>query len=130
MVVLDRLTPPQRVAYVLHELSGMPFREAAETLGTTEANAKKHASRARARIRGTAPAPASAPAPATPPATAPAGTAVADAFLAAAAGGDRPHPHPPPTRNRARPATGNAATAVPRGGGRAGRVGVRCQAGP
>ncbi|MFF0724775.1 sigma-70 family RNA polymerase sigma factor [Streptomyces sp. NPDC004134] len=90
LVVLDRLTPPQRVAYVLHDLFGLPFREVAETLGTTVVNAKKHASRARVRIRGTGPVPASASASASAStsATAPADTAVADAFLAAAAGGD------------------------------------------
>ncbi|MDT0268664.1 sigma-70 family RNA polymerase sigma factor [Streptomyces sp. DSM 44915] len=79
LVVLGQLTPPQRVAYVLHDLFDVPFREVAETLGTSQASAKKHASRARARVQDADPAPA---------ATARADGSVVDAFLAAAAGGD------------------------------------------
>ena len=44
MVVLDVLTPSQRVAYVLHDLFDIPFGEVAQTLGTSPGNAKKHAS--------------------------------------------------------------------------------------
>ncbi|MFW6694533.1 sigma-70 family RNA polymerase sigma factor [Streptomyces sp. MAR4 CNX-425] len=91
LVVLDRLTPPQRVAYVLHDLFDMPFREVAETLGTSEAAAKQHASRARRRIGG-GPAPSSAPGDGEGDGDGRGGTeseaAVVDAFLAAAAGGD------------------------------------------
>lgn len=76
MVVLDRLTPAQRVAYVLHDLFDVPFREVAATLGTSSDNAKKHASRARKRLEQ------------TEPATTPGDSAVVEAFLAAAAGGD------------------------------------------
>ncbi|MGW6057650.1 sigma-70 family RNA polymerase sigma factor [Streptomyces sp. NPDC055189] len=79
MVVIGRLTPSQRVAYVLHDLFGVPFQEVAQTLGTSTVNAKKHASRARGRIEHTAPGPG--------PATTVEG-AVVDAFIAAAAGGD------------------------------------------
>lgn len=78
MVVLEVLTPSQRVAYVLHELFDVPFREVAETLGTSPDNAKKHASRARRRIEQTESAPV----------TTTIDSAVVDAFLAAAAGGD------------------------------------------
>lgn len=51
MVLLDRLTAPQRVAFVLHDLFAVPFDHIAAILGTTPANAKKHASRARGRVR-------------------------------------------------------------------------------
>lgn len=53
-VLLDRLTPPQRVALVLHDVFGAPFDEVADVLGTTSGSAKKLASRARARVRGSA----------------------------------------------------------------------------
>lgn len=78
MVVLDVLTPSQRVAYVLHDLFDVPFAEVAQTLGTSPDSAKKHASRARRRIQGTEPAST----------TTSMASAVVDAFLAAAAGGD------------------------------------------
>ncbi len=78
MVLLDRLTAAQRVAYVLHDLFDVPFVEVAVTLNTSPDNAKKHASRARRRIKQTEP---------TPVAIA-AHSDVVDAFLAAAAGGD------------------------------------------
>ena len=78
MVVLELLTPSQRVAYVLHDLFDIPFDEVAKTLDTTPGNAKKHASRARIRIEQTEPAPA----------TTGIDSAVVDAFLTAAAGGD------------------------------------------
>ena len=78
MVVLEQLTPSQRVAYVMHDLFDIPFGEVAQTLGTSPGNAKKHASRARIRIERTAPAPM----------TTSIDSAVVDAFLAAAAGGD------------------------------------------
>lgn len=80
MVVLHRLTPPQRIAYVLHDLFDIPFREVAQTLGTSTDSAKKHASRARTSIARTTPAQHATAPPIDP--------AVADAFLAAAAGGD------------------------------------------
>lgn len=50
MVLLSRLTPPQRVAYVLHDLFSMPFDQIAHVLGGTVPSAKKHASRARQRL--------------------------------------------------------------------------------
>ncbi|MFD0688127.1 sigma-70 family RNA polymerase sigma factor [Actinomadura fibrosa] len=50
-VVLDELTPPQRVALVLHDVFGTPFEEVAHILDTTPGSAKKLASRARGRLR-------------------------------------------------------------------------------
>ncbi|MFA1540512.1 sigma-70 family RNA polymerase sigma factor [Actinomadura monticuli] len=52
-VVVEALTPPQRVALILHDVFGAPFDEIAHILGTTEGSAKKLASRARGRVRGT-----------------------------------------------------------------------------
>jgi RNA polymerase sigma-70 factor (ECF subfamily) len=51
-IVLNELTPPQRVALVLHDAFGVPFDDIAHILGTTLASTKKLASRARARVRG------------------------------------------------------------------------------
>jgi RNA polymerase sigma factor (sigma-70 family) len=78
MVVLDCLTAPQRVAYVLHDIFGVPFRDVALTLDVGVDSAKKHASRARRRIENAQP----------PVAANDAARSVADAFLAAAAGAD------------------------------------------
>lgn len=50
-VILQRLTPPQRVALILHDAFGTPFSEVAGILDTTPAGAKKLASRARGRVR-------------------------------------------------------------------------------
>ncbi|CRK55576.1 putative RNA polymerase sigma factor [Alloactinosynnema sp. L-07] len=47
LVVLDKLTPEQRVAFVLHDAFGVPFTEIAATLGCSEATARQHASRGR-----------------------------------------------------------------------------------
>ncbi|GGP71985.1 MULTISPECIES: sigma-70 family RNA polymerase sigma factor [Streptomyces] len=81
MVLLDRLTPPQRVAYVLHDLFATPFDRIAEVLGTTVPSSKQHASRARRRL---------APAGARPDAehTGRADQQLVDAFMAAARTGD------------------------------------------
>ena len=54
-VVLDALSPPERLAYVLHDMFAVPFDEIAAILTTTPAAARQLASRARRRIRGTAP---------------------------------------------------------------------------
>jgi RNA polymerase sigma-70 factor (ECF subfamily) len=54
VVLLNQLTPPQRIAYVLHDLFSVPFDHVADVLGGTVPAAKKHASRARQRI-GSAP---------------------------------------------------------------------------
>lgn len=58
MIVLDELTPPQRVALVLHDVFGATFDEVAHVLGTTAGSAKKLASRARGRLRQRADGPA------------------------------------------------------------------------
>jgi RNA polymerase sigma-70 factor, ECF subfamily len=47
MVVLERLNPDQRVAFVLHDGFAVPFAEVADVLGTNEAAARQLASRAR-----------------------------------------------------------------------------------
>jgi RNA polymerase sigma-70 factor (ECF subfamily) len=57
LVVLDTLTPEQRVAFVLHDVLELPFREVAAVLGCEEAAARQHASRARRRVHEADPAP-------------------------------------------------------------------------
>jgi RNA polymerase sigma-70 factor (ECF subfamily) len=47
LVVLERLTPEQRVAFVLHDVFAVPFEEIATVLGTNAAAARQLASRAR-----------------------------------------------------------------------------------
>jgi RNA polymerase sigma-70 factor, ECF subfamily len=47
LVVLERLTPEQRVAFVLHDVFAVPFEEIATVLGTSPAAARQLASRAR-----------------------------------------------------------------------------------
>jgi RNA polymerase sigma factor (sigma-70 family) len=56
-VVLDTLTPAERLAFVLHDLFGLPFDEIAPMLARTPATTRQLASRARRRVRGAAPAP-------------------------------------------------------------------------
>jgi RNA polymerase sigma factor (sigma-70 family) len=52
LVVLDTLTPAERLAFVLHDLFGMPFDEIGSIMGRSEAAAKQLGSRARRRVRG------------------------------------------------------------------------------
>jgi RNA polymerase sigma factor (sigma-70 family) len=52
LVVLDRLTPAERVAFVLHDMFAMPFEEIAPLTGRTPAAARQLASRARRRVQG------------------------------------------------------------------------------
>ncbi len=54
LVVLERLGPLERVAFVLHDLLGLPFEDVARILDRTSSAAKKLASRARHRVRGSA----------------------------------------------------------------------------
>ncbi len=54
VVLLNQLTPPQRIAYVLHDLFSVPFDDVADVLGGSVPAAKKHASRARQRLDGAA----------------------------------------------------------------------------
>ncbi|OMC38754.1 RNA polymerase subunit sigma [Mycobacterium sp. GA-1841] len=78
LVVLDRLSPAQRVAFVLHDAFAVPFDDIAALLDRTPAAAKKLASRARERIHG-------APTTARPTAQ---HLEIARAFLAASQHGD------------------------------------------
>ena len=60
MVVLERLTPPQRVAFVLHEAMDLPFADIAEILDCPVATARQHASRARRIVADADPPPRAA----------------------------------------------------------------------
>jgi len=79
LVVLEALTPAERIAFVLHDVFGVPFDEIAEIVGRTPATTRQLASRARRRVRAEAPSPDAD--------LAVQGRAV-DAFLAAARSGD------------------------------------------
>lgn len=57
LVVLDKLAPAERVAFVLHDMFDLPFEEIAPIVGRSPAAARQLASRARRRVQG-----ASAPA--------------------------------------------------------------------
>ncbi|ASU58538.1 sigma-70 family RNA polymerase sigma factor [Nocardiopsis dassonvillei] len=79
LVVLDTLTPAERLAFVLHDLFALPFDQIASILERTPAAVRQLASRARRRVRG-------ADADGTPdPARR---YRVVEAFMAAARGGD------------------------------------------
>jgi RNA polymerase sigma factor (sigma-70 family) len=80
LVVLDTLTPAERLAFVLHDLFALPFAEVAAVLGRSVEATRQLASRARRRVRG-APSPDRAAGLARQ-------RAVASAFLAASRGGD------------------------------------------
>ncbi|WP_067975690.1 sigma-70 family RNA polymerase sigma factor [Nocardiopsis trehalosi] len=79
LVVLESLTPPERLAFVLHDVFGLPFEEIGPIIDRTPAAARDLADRARHRVRGTAPEPGPDPA---------AQRRAVDAFLAAARAGD------------------------------------------
>jgi len=79
LVVLETLTPPERLAYVLHDMFSVPFDEIADILHRSPDAARQLASRGRRRIRDV---------DTTPDADPPAQRAVVDAFLAAARRGD------------------------------------------
>lgn len=51
LVVLESLSPAERVAFVLHDVFGMPFREIAEAVGRTPEATRQLASQARRRVR-------------------------------------------------------------------------------
>ena len=80
LVVLDALTPAERVAFVLHDTFAMPFTDVAVILGRSAESTRQLASRARRRVRGR-PSPAGAADLARQ-------REVAAAFLAASRGGD------------------------------------------
>ena len=75
-VVLDRLTPRERVAFVLHDSFGFEFDVVAQVLDTSSTAARKLASRARAKVSQPVPEDAAAEG------------RVVDAFMDAARGGD------------------------------------------
>jgi len=80
LVVLDRLSPAERLAFVLHDMFELPFDEIAGLVGRTPAAARQLASRARRRVRG-----ADVP---TPEADLRRQRRVVDAFYAAARDGN------------------------------------------
>jgi len=80
LVVLDTLSPAERLAFVLHDMFAMPFAAVAAVLGRSTEATRQLASRARRRVRG-APSPDRAADLARQ-------REVATAFLAAARGGD------------------------------------------
>lgn len=55
LVVLDALSPAERLAFVLHDMFGVPFGEIAPIVGRSPAAARQLASRARRRVRSEAP---------------------------------------------------------------------------
>jgi RNA polymerase sigma-70 factor, ECF subfamily len=79
LVVLDRLTPAERLAFVLHDMFGVPFDEIAPIVGRSPEAARQLASRARRRVRGGA---------TTPDANLVREREVVDAFVAALRAGD------------------------------------------
>jgi RNA polymerase sigma-70 factor (ECF subfamily) len=50
LVVLERLSPAERVAFVLHDIFGLPFDTVAETVGRPEASCRQLARRARLKL--------------------------------------------------------------------------------
>src|SRR5215211_2643692 len=52
LVVLDTLTPAERLAFVLHDMFELPFEEIAPMVGRSPAAARQLASRARRRVKG------------------------------------------------------------------------------
>ncbi|TVL90347.1 sigma-70 family RNA polymerase sigma factor [Streptomyces sp. SAJ15] len=81
LLVLDTLTPAERLAFVLHDLFAVPFDDIALILDRTPASTRQLASRARRRVQGR-PVDAAAETDHTHR------RAVVDAFLTAARGGD------------------------------------------
>jgi RNA polymerase sigma-70 factor (ECF subfamily) len=78
LVVLDSLTPAERVAFVLHDVFAVPFDDIAPIVGRSPTAARQLASRARRRVQGTP----------VPDVDLGDQWAVVDAFLAAAREGD------------------------------------------
>jgi RNA polymerase sigma factor (sigma-70 family) len=79
LVVLENLTPAERLAFVLHDMFDVPFDDIAPIVDRTPAAARQLASRARRRVRGLAPEPDPSIARQRE---------VVDAFLAASRAGD------------------------------------------
>lgn len=79
LVVLETLSPPERLAFVLHDMFAIPFEEIAPIVDRSPEAVRQLASRARRRVRGTAP---------VPDADLSTQRKVIEAFQAAARGGD------------------------------------------
>jgi len=79
LVVLETLTPAERLAFVLHDMFAVPFDEIAPILGRTPAAARQLASRGRRRVQGAEP---------NPDTDVRGQREIVDAFLGAARGGD------------------------------------------
>ncbi len=79
LVVLETLSPAERLAFVLHDMFAVPFDELAEVVDRSPAATRQLASRARRRVRDASPDPAPDPRRRRE---------IADAFLTAANGGD------------------------------------------
>ena len=79
LVVLETLSPPERLAFVLHDMFAVPFDEIAPIVGRSPDAARQLASRGRRRVRGT---------PSMPDTDLERQREVVRAFLAAARGGD------------------------------------------
>ncbi|RDH77878.1 RNA polymerase subunit sigma-70 [Mycolicibacterium moriokaense] len=79
LVILQRLSPAERLAFVLHDMFDLPFAEIAPIVGRSENTAAQLAARARRRVRGRTPQPA-------PDLVGQ--RRLVEAFLAAARGGD------------------------------------------
>jgi RNA polymerase sigma-70 factor (ECF subfamily) len=79
LVVLETLAPAERLAFVLHDMFGVPFDEIAGMVDRSPAAARQLASRARRRVQGAAP---------VPDADLAGQRKVVDAFFAAARDGD------------------------------------------
>jgi RNA polymerase sigma factor (sigma-70 family) len=79
LVVLERLSPAERIAFVLHDVFAVPFDEIASVVGRSETAARQLASRARHRVQGAA---------TVPDADLTTQREVVNAFFAAARGGD------------------------------------------
>ncbi|QKW30570.1 sigma-70 family RNA polymerase sigma factor [Streptomyces seoulensis] len=79
LAVLDTLSPPERVAFVLHDVFAVPFAQVAAVVDRSQPAAKKLASRARHKVRGV---------PSVSAAELERHRVVVERFLAAARGGD------------------------------------------
>ncbi|WP_381796807.1 sigma-70 family RNA polymerase sigma factor [Streptomyces niveus] len=79
LVVLDTLTPAERLAFVLHDMFAVPFDEIAPMIERSPAAARQLASRARRRVKGASP---------LPEADLARRRQIVEAFLAASRGGD------------------------------------------
>jgi RNA polymerase sigma-70 factor (ECF subfamily) len=79
LVVLESLSPAERLAFVLHDMFALPYEQIAPIVDRTPQTAKKLASQARRRVHGVAPG---------PDPDLPRQRRIVDAFLTAARGGD------------------------------------------